>query len=151
VSSSVASVRDGSSEPSFSQGRPSGRESGPQVIALGFALTLTAVSIDLLLSGSLSLFFDLTFVASCLLLARQVRPSDFFTVGVLPPLMMLGVFVLAGVVAPGLIAHPRDGVVQAVVSGLSVHAGALIAGYLLALGVLVHRARRAHRPVEDLL
>ncbi len=121
------------------------------MIALGSALVLTAVSVDLLLSGSLSLFFDLTFVASCLLLAWQVRPADFFTVGVLPPLLMLGVFVFAGVVAPGLIARPVDGVLQAVISGLSGHAGALIVGYILVLASLFYRTRSADRSVEDLL
>lgn len=130
---------------------PTGRDTGRQVVALGFALTLTAVAIDLLLVGSLSLFFDLSFVVACLLLAWMVRPRDFFTVGVLPPLMMLGVFLLAGFVAPGLIANPRDGVVQAVVSGLSIHAGALIAGYVLALGSLAYRTRRAHRPARAIL
>jgi hypothetical protein len=83
--------------------------------------------------------------------AWRVHPRDFFTVGVLPPLLMLGVFTLAGFVAPGLVAHPSDGVVQAVVSGLSMHAPALVAAYALALGSLTYRARRAHRPVSDLL
>ena len=141
-------LRDASRGP---QPWPAGRDSGRQVIALGFALTLTAVTIDLLLVGSLSLFFDLSFVVACLLLAWMVRPQDFFTVGVLPPLLMLGVFLLAGIDSPGLIARPGDGVVQAVVSGLSIHAGALIAGYLLALGSLAYRARRAHRPARSLL
>ena len=137
---------------SASTSQPSaGHDTGRQVIALGFALTLTAVSVDLLLVGSLSLFFDLSFVVACLLLAWKVRTSDFYTVGVLPPLMMLGVFVLAGLVAPGLIARPGDGVVQAVVSGLSIHAGALVAGYLLALGTLAYRAHRAHRPAGSIL
>lgn len=130
---------------------PTGRESGRQTIALGFALVLTAVSVDLVLSGSLSLFFDLTFTASCLLLAWQVRPADFFTVGVLPPLLMLGVFVFIGFVEPGLIARPADGVLQAVISGLSGHAGALIIGYILVLGSLFYRVRSANRRVEDLL
>jgi len=134
-----------------SASRPEGREPGGQVVALGFALVLTAMAADLVTSGSLSLFFDLCFVASCGVLAWRVHPRDFFTVGVLPPLLMLGVFTLAGLVAPGLVAHPSDGVVQAVVSGLSVHAPALVAAYALALGSLAYRARRAHRPVSDLL
>jgi hypothetical protein len=130
---------------------PAGRVPGGQVVALGFALTLSAVTIDLLTSGELSVFFDLCFVASCLLLAWLVRPRDFFTVGVLPPLLMLGVFILAGIAKPGLIAHPSDGVVQAVVSGLSVHAPALITGYALVLGSLAYRARKARRPIAHLL
>ena len=146
--SGVTTMRDAPRAPAA---WPSGREPGRQVVALGFALTLSAVAVDLLASGELSLFFDLCFVASCLLLAWQVRPRDFFTVGVLPPLLMLGVFTLGGFVAPDLIAHPSDGVVQAVVSGLSVHAPALVAAYALALGSLAYRARRAHRPMTDLV
>ena len=40
-----------------------------------------------------------------------------------------------------MIADAGDGVVQAVVSGLSHHAGALIVGYALCLGVLAIRHR----------
>ena len=40
------------------------------------------------------LFFDLCFVAICLAAALMVRPRDFFTVGVLPPLLMFGTMVL---------------------------------------------------------
>jgi len=40
-------------------------------------------------------------------------------------------------------AHPRDGVVQAVVSGLSHHSGALVAGYLLCLTCLAIRHKVA--------
>ena len=132
-------------------GRATGREPGGQVVALGFALVLTAMAADLLTSGSLSLFFDLCFVGSCAVLAWRVRPRDFFTVGVLPPLLMLGAFTLSGFVAPGLIARSSDSVVQAVVSGLSVHALALIAGYAVALGTLAYRTRKAHRPMTDLV
>jgi hypothetical protein len=122
------------------------------VVALGLALTLTAMSVDLLVSGSLSLFFDLCFVSACVAVAWRVRPSDFFTVGVLPPLLLLAVFTLAGFVAPGLIAHPSDGVVQAVISGLSVHAGALIVGYVLVLASLAYRVHLSQRlTVRDLL
>jgi hypothetical protein len=105
------------------------------------ALALTAVAVDLALGGRLSLFFDLCFVAMCLALALAVRPTDFFVVGVLPPLIMVGVFVLLGATRPGVIAEPEDGVVQAVVSGLSHHSGALVAGYVLCLACLAVRQR----------
>jgi uncharacterized protein DUF6542 len=122
-----------------------GREPGPQVVALGAALALTAVAIDVALVGRVSLFFDLCFVTMCVALALAVRPTDFFTVGVLPPLIMVGVFTLLGLTRPAAIADPRDGVVQAVVSGLSHHSGALVAGYLLCLGCLELRRRMARR------
>ena len=118
-----------------------GHESGRQVVVLGVALALTTTALDLLLFGRLTVLFDVGFVLTCVALALLVRPSDFFTVGVLPPLLMVGAFVLVGATRPDVIADAGDGVVQAVVSGLSHHAGALIVGYALCLGVLAVRHR----------
>ena len=122
-----------------------GREPGRQVVALGAALALTAVVIDVGLVGRVSLFFDLCFVTMCVGLALAVRPTDFFTVGVLPPLIMVGVFALLGLARPAVIAEPGDGVIQAVISGLSHHSGALVAGYLLCLACLETRRRISQR------
>ena len=118
-----------------------GREPGRQVVALGLAVALTAVALDVALGGRVSLFFDLTFITLCLALALAVRPTDFFVVGVLPPLLMVAVFVVVGATSPGQIARPGDGVVQAVLSGLSAHSGALVLGYALCLGCLALRQR----------
>jgi hypothetical protein len=118
-----------------------GHEPGRQVVALGAALALTIVVLDVALVGRVSLFYDLCFVVLCIALALKVRPTDFFTVGVLPPLIMVGVFALLGLTRPAVIADPGDGVVQAVVSGLSHHSGALVAGYLLCLATLAVRQR----------
>ena len=118
-----------------------GRERGREVVVLGVALALSAAALDVLLTDRLSLFFDLCFVAVCVLLALRVRPSDFFTIGVAPPLLLLGLCVLFAVSDPGVIARGDDGLVQAVVSGLAKHAGALAAGYAVALGVLAQRRR----------
>jgi hypothetical protein len=116
-----------------------GREPGPQVVVLGVAAALSALALDLALGGDLGLFFDLCFVALCLALALAVRPSDFFTVGVLPPLLMVGVLLLLEVARPAVLGHPRDGAVQSLVTGLAGHSGALVAGYLLALLTLAVR------------
>lgn len=121
-----------------------GREPGRQVVALGVAVALTVVVADVALTGRVSLFFDLCFVALCVALALAVRPTDFFTVGVLPPLIMIGVFILLGIARAEAIAHPDDGVVQAVVSGLSHHSGALVAGYILCLATLAYRQHFTH-------
>jgi hypothetical protein len=118
-----------------------GREPGYQVVALGLALALSIVVLDLARSGEVTAVFDVVFVLVCVAVALLVRPEDFFTVGVLPPLMMASVFVLVGLTRPGAIAHPGDGVVQAVVSGLSTHAGALGIGYALCLACLAVRRR----------
>jgi len=117
------------------------------VAVLGLAATLTVVALDLLLGGHLSLFFDLSFVVLCLGLALLVRPDDFFTVGVLPPLIMVVVFALLGALSPGSVAHEGDSVVQSVVSGLAIHSGALLGGYALCLATLALR-QRALRPAR---
>lgn len=122
-----------------------GREPGRQVAALGLAVALTAIVVDQLVVGRVSLFFDLCFIVLCVGLALAVRPTDFFTVGVLPPMLMVAVFTLLGLTRPAMIAHPDDGVIQAVVSGLSRHSGALILGYALCLACLAVRQRVARR------
>lgn len=118
-----------------------GHEPGRQVVLLGVALALTAAALDVVLSEHVGWLFGLVFVLTCTALALLVRPSDFFTVGVLPPLLMVGVFVLLGASRPEVIADPGDGLIQAVVSGLAHHATALVAGYGLCLAVLAVRHR----------
>jgi hypothetical protein len=122
-----------------------GHEPGPQVVALGAAVSLTVLLLDLTVTGGVSALFDVTFVLLCLFLALDVRPADFFTAGVLPPLLMVGIFVLLGVTEPSTIGATGDGAVQAVISGLSHHSEALCAGYLLTLAVLLVRNRRLAR------
>jgi hypothetical protein len=120
-----------------------GRENGRAVVALGAAVALSAIAVNLAMVGRVSMFFDLWFVLLCLGLALLVHPRDFFTVGVLPPLIMLGAFVVLAAGRPEAIASPRDGMVQAVVSGLAHHSVALIAGYALCLITLLARQRLA--------
>lgn len=120
-----------------------GSESGRQVVALGVAATLTAVGIDIALAGRLTQFFDLSFVALCLVLAALVRRRDFFSVALLPPLLMIGVFTFVALVARDALADPRDSLVQAVVSGVATHGVGLFVGYVLCLGWLGWRLRRS--------
>jgi ATP/ADP translocase len=108
-------------------------------VALTTALTLTAATAEITLAGHLGLFFDLCFVAICLMAALMVRPRDFFTVGVLPPLLMLGTMVLVALNGTQVIAHRHDSVVQAVVTGLAHHSVALFVGYAVCLVTLVLR------------
>ena len=93
--------------------------------------------------GHLRLFFDLCFVVVCLGAALMVRPRDFFTVGVLPPLLMFGTMVVVALNGPKVIATAHDGVVQAVVTGLAHHSLALFAGYAVCLVTLLLRQRSA--------
>ena len=118
-----------------------GREPGYQVVALGLAVALTVVALDLARADRVTSLFDAVFVLVCVALALLVRPEDFFTVGVLPPLIMAAAFFLVGLTRPAAIARPDDGVVQAVVSGLSTHAVALGVGYGLCLACLAVRRR----------
>ena len=122
-----------------------GREPGREVVALGLAVALTAIVVDVGTVGRVSIFFDVIFVGLCLGLALAVRPTDFFTVGVLPPMIMVVVFTLLGFSRPEAIAQPDDGVIQAVVSGLSRHSAALVIGYVLCLACLAIRQRVARR------
>lgn len=130
-----------------------GREPGRQVVVLGVAAALTALALDLVLGSDVGVFFDVCFVALCIALALAVRPADFFVVGVLPPLLMLGVLLLLEVARPEVLGRPHDGAVQSTVTGLADHSGALVSGYLLTLLVLAVRqrfaraaaARRGHR------
>jgi hypothetical protein len=114
------------------------------MVALGVAATLSGVALDLAVGGDLGLLYDLAFVGTCVALALLVRPRDFFTVGVLPPLLMLGTLVLIDLTRPEVLGtHPEDGAIQSVVTGLAHHSGALVTGYLLCLGVLAVRHRFA--------
>lgn len=118
-----------------------GSEPGREMVALGVALALTAAALDLVLTTHLGVLFDLGYVAVCVGLALAVRPRDFFSVGVLPPLLMLSTFLLLAASRSEAIARHEDGLLAAVFAGLSHHWVALLLGTLLCLGVLVVRAR----------
>lgn len=111
------------------------------IVATGISATLVTVAADLALNRTLTTLFDLLFVVLCVSLALLVRPQDFFTVGMLPPLLMLGAFWLLAVVSPGVLADDGDGTVQALITGLAHHADALAVGYLLSLTCLAVRQR----------
>lgn len=116
-----------------------GRHPGRLVVHAAAAVALLVVVAHLVLVGRLTWVFDVAFVLVCISAALAVRPRDFFVVGVMPPMLMAGTMLLLALVARSAIADVRDGVVQALVSGLAHHAGALGLGYALALGVLALR------------
>ena len=111
------------------------------MVALSSAVVLTVAALEVMLVGHLELFFDLFFVVVCLGAALMVRPRDFFTVGVLPPLLMFGTMVIVALNGPKVIASAHDGVVQAVITGLAHHSLALFAGYAVCLLTLLARQR----------
>lgn len=119
-----------------------GREPGREVLALGSALALTGLAAELWLAGEVAWFSDLVFVVACALAALRVHPRDFFGVGVMPPMLLLGLMTLAALADRGAVARPGDSLVQAIVSGLAHHSPALVLGYLAALGTLAYRRYR---------
>lgn len=97
---------------------------------------MLAVSVHLVLDAPLGLWFDLVFVVVCVGAALWVHPRDFFTVGVLPPLLMTVVVLTLVAIDRSLVARADDITLQAIVSGLAHRAIALAVGYGLALGIL---------------
>jgi hypothetical protein len=122
-----------------------GNTRGSEVVALCSALVLTTATVEVSLVGHLRLFFDLCFVLVCLAAAVMVRPRDFFSVGVLPPLLMFGTMVILALNGAEAIAAAHDGLVQAVVTGLAHHSVGLFSGYAVCLAVLVARQRLRER------
>lgn len=116
-----------------------GRHPGRLVVNAAAAVVLVVVLAHLVLTDELTWVFDVAFVLVCFSAALAVRPRDFFVIGVMPPLLMAGTMLLLALVARSAVADARDGLVQALVSGLAHHAGALALGYALALGVLALR------------
>jgi hypothetical protein len=115
--------------------------SGSRVIRLSVLAGLLLLAIDLAISRHLTLLFDIGFVLICVGAALAVRPRDFFQVGVLPPLLLLGLVTLVALVQRDWVADTGDGLVQAVVSGLAHRASGLLAAYVLTLAVLAVRQR----------
>jgi hypothetical protein len=114
---------------------------GSRVTRLSVLAGLVVLALDLAVFGRLTVVFDIGFVLVCVAAALAVHPRDFFRVGVLPPLLLLGCTVAVSLVARPAIAGRGDGFVQGIVSGLTDHAGALVSGYGLALAVLAVRHR----------
>jgi hypothetical protein len=116
-----------------------GRWSGTRVTRFSVFACVLLVAIDLVISGGLGLTFDLGFVMLCLGMALAVRPEDFFNVGVLPPMLVLGICTVLGVADRSAIAPAEGGLVQSVISGLAHHSGALLIAHGSLLCVLALR------------
>jgi hypothetical protein len=115
--------------------------SGSRVTRLSVLAGLMLLVVDLSINRHLTLVFDIGFVLICVGAALAVRPRDFFQVGVLPPLLLLGLVTLVAIVQRDWVAEAGDGLVQAVVSGLAHRASALLAAYVLTLAILAIRQR----------
>ena len=118
-----------------------GRLSGGRTTRLSLLACLLLVVADLVPTHRLGLVFDAGLVAVCVGAALAVRPRDFFTAGVLPPMLLLVVCTALSLAHRTAIAAPGDGFIQGVVTGLARHAAALAVGYALCLAVLALRHR----------
>ena len=116
-----------------------GRKPGRLVANAAGLLVLLVVLVDLSISRDLTPFFDVAFVLVCVAGALAVRPRDFFVIGVFPPLLMAGTMAAVALLFRSAVAEAGDGFLQAVVSGLAHHAGALVVGYALTLCLLALR------------
>lgn len=112
---------------------------GGRVVVVGAASVGAILGLDLLLGGDVGLFFDLCFVVLCLVLALRADRSAFFTTAMLPPALLVVGFALVATVAPGALARPEDGFLQATITGVATHAVGLGVGYALCLATLVAR------------
>jgi hypothetical protein len=138
----VPIYREGVSAPTVWE---EGRWSGRRVTRFSMLVCALLIVTDVVATGRLERIFDSGFVVLCVGMALAVRPQDFFRVGVLPPMLLLGISVVVGLVHRSAIAAADDAFVQSVISGLAHHSGALLAGYALALAVLGIRARVTRR------
>lgn len=105
---------------------------GRGVIVLSTAAAVLVVALDFALTGGLSMFFDLWFVVICLVGAMAVRRKDLFTAGVLAPLLFGGLIAAISLVSPSTFSE-TGGFATVFPTGLTEHAGALVAGYGIAM------------------
>lgn len=116
-----------------------GRHPGRLIRTVSAVVLLSVALVEASAGENLGLVFDGTFVVVCVAAALLVRHRDFFGVGVLPPLSMLAIVAILAAFDRTAVADATDGFGQATVSGLAHHAGALVVGYALTLGLLALR------------
>ena len=116
-----------------------GQHPGALVVRAAVLAILAVTLVDLLFGNRIGVLFDIAFVLVCVGSALWVHPRDFFSIGVMPPLLLGFTVLVLAVVDRAAIAKGDDPLVQAVVSGLAHHAIALVIGYALTLLVLALR------------
>lgn len=137
-----------------------GRLTAARVAQLAVLAGVMALGLDLLLNDRLTPVFDVAVVLICLAAALGVRHGDFTVVALVPPLLLLGVVGVLALLDTSYVAEPRDGWVQALVSGVTHRITGLAVGYALLLAVMVVRLRvrvrfgdrtpaTAHRPQRN--
>lgn len=118
-----------------------GRLTASRVIRLAVIAGTLTLALDIAVNGHLTPLLDVAFVLICIGAVLGVRPTEFVSIALMPPLLLL---VMVGVVAAvdtGYVAIAGDGWVQAVVTGITRHATGLAIGYTLVLAGIVVRLR----------
>jgi len=114
--------------------------SAPAVVTVSAACMLGAAAVQLLLTDALGMFFGACFVLTSITAALVVRTDGFFVVGVLPPLLLIGVLTTVSVADPTAIDAPGlaedAGLLQRVIAGIVSQAGALVIGHGAAIAVI---------------
>ncbi|GAB3996063.1 hypothetical protein GCM10028771_25510 [Nocardioides marmoraquaticus] len=118
-----------------------GRLSASRVVRLAVLAGVMTLVLDVLVNGRLTALFDVGFVLVSLASVLAVRPRDFTSIALLPPLALLGFVGVLALVDTAYVAEAVDGWAQAVVSGLTHRATGLAVAYALVLAVIVIRTR----------
>lgn len=106
----------------------------------GPVAVLALAGLDLALAGRLTMFFDLAFISLCLAQAASIRGDNGdsrMSAGFLPPLQLIGAFVVLAVIDSTILGKVHDSLVQNVIAGLTSHAAALAIGHGLFLAALL--------------
>ncbi len=121
----------------------------PRATVVCAVLGLAAVTSLDLIDGQLGVAFSVGFVLVVLSAATAVQERGFFTVGVLPPVLLVGAMLAIAWAAPTAIEIPKlpdtAGVFGLTLTATIAHGVPLLIGHALALGVIVARILSARR------
>lgn len=115
----------------------------PPATVVCSVLTLTAITALDLIDGQLGLAYSLGFVMVVLSAATAVQERGFFTVGVMPPVLLVGSLFVVAMLAPDammIAGLPEStGVLGLTLTATIDHAVALMIGHLLAIAMILAR------------
>lgn len=121
----------------------------PRATVVCAVLTLAAVTGLDLVDGRLGPAFSIGFVLIVLSAATAVQERGFFTVGILPPVLLVGAVLVIAWAAPNAIEIPKlpetAGVFGRTLTATIAHGVPLLIGHALALAVVVARIVTARR------
>ncbi|MGH3368142.1 MAG: DUF6542 domain-containing protein [Nocardioidaceae bacterium] len=120
------------------------------VVGLALLSTAGLAAFDLVLTGRLSMFFDLGFVLVGLTAALVVHRPGFFAVGVLPPLLLGSVMAVLALLMPSALTSTPLAFVSSWLTGLAHHAVTLVSTHIAVLAIVGLRAaqRAPHTPTR---